>query len=137
MITITGWLWHRCGDTWLTLENPEDGDSDNAIIVAQGNEYQEGENKRSYLKNNSCINVSFWDHFTEDELDVLIDEEDDVSFEIVLLSSDVRTLIKSNNIEQESEHENNEDNEDEIKNNKQIVSKQKTEAFDSSLPSLI
>ena len=137
MITITGWIWYSYGDIYLTLENPENGDVDNGIIVAQGNEYQEGEDKRSYLKNNSRINVSFWDHFTEDELDALIDDEDDVSFEIVLLSSDTRTLIKSNNFRQESELENNEDNEDEIKNDKQIVSKQKTEAFDSSLSSLI
>lgn len=140
MIEITGWLRYDCGDVYLTFEDPTVDEFDNSLIVACGDEYTEGD-KRSYLKEISVIHQSFWDFLTEDELERLIDNEDDVSFKILMLSSEIRTLIKSNSLTQDSELEIDEDDygdEDETDNNeKKIISKQKTEVFVSSLSSLI
>ena len=123
MITITGWLLYDDGNVFLTFENPQQDDFENSFMAACGDPY-EGGDKRTYLKKISIINPSFWDQFSEDELDTLIDDEEAISFEIGVLEGAI----------QES---NSEDTENVIKNDKQIVSKQKTEAFDSSLPSLI
>ena len=135
MIAITGWIWYNEGEVYLTFDDPETNVYNNVTIVAQGNEYQEGEDKRVYLKNNSRIEDSFWNYFTDDELNALIDNAEDISFEMGMLENDIRTLMKDRKMfTQELESENSED---EIKSNEQIVLKQKTEVFDSSLSSLI
>lgn len=134
MITITGWLRYDFGEVLLTFENPDSNTLDNAVIVASGDVYEEGD-KRTYLKAITTIDESFWNHFTEDELETLVSDECDISFEIFMLEGDIRTLVKNNKIfTQESDPE---DNEDEIQNNEQIVSKQKTETVYSSIASLI
>jgi hypothetical protein len=135
MITITGWVRYDCGEVFLTFADPKNDDFDNSLVIACGDGY-EGGDKRTYLKTiTTDINPSFWDHFTTDELDSLIDDADDISFEICMIDGDIRTLIKTRKeFIQESDPE---DNEDEIKNNEQVVSKQKTEAFYSSISSLI
>lgn len=135
MITITGWVRYDCGEVFLTFNDPKNDDFDNSLVIACGDEYEEGD-KRTHLKTiTTDIDPSFWDQFTTDELDALIDDADDISFEIFMLSGDTRTLVKHpDKIIHESELE---DNEDEIKNNEQVVSKQKTEVFYSSISSLI
>lgn len=134
MISITGWLRYDFGEVLLTFENPEHDTFDNSIIIALGDEYQKGD-KRTYLKAITTINPSFWDYFTEDELNTLIDDERDISFEVCMFESDMRTLVKiRKEIMQDSKLE---DTEDKIKNNEQVVSKQKIEAFYSSISSLI
>lgn len=139
MITITGWLRYECGEVFLTFEDPEIYDFNNAILVASGEDYQEGEDNRSYLSNNSCIDVSFWKHFKEEELDALLYDGNDISFEMILFDHKTQALIDSHGATQDSELEISEDdeNEDEIKNNKPIASKQQIEVFHSSLSSLI
>jgi hypothetical protein len=118
MITITGWVRYTCGEVLLTFKDPEIFDFDNAWVLADADEYQEGD-IRTYLKTITAdsISPSFWDYFTTDELDTLMGEEYDISFEIRMIEGDIRTL--------------------EIKNNEQVVSKQKTENFYSSISSLI
>lgn len=134
MITITGWIHYVDGDVWLTFQDPKESEFDDLLVIACGGTYQNG-NKRNYLKAITTIDPSFWDQFTEDELDALIDDKDDISFEVCLFDHDTRTLIKAR---QEFAQEFELDNyEDEIKNDKQIGSKQETEIFCSSISSLI
>lgn len=135
MITITGWLRYNCGDVFLTFNDPKNYDFDNSLVIACGDEYKEGD-KRTHLKIITTeIDPSFWNHFTTDELDAFIDDAEDISFEIGMLEGDIRTLVKTRKaFIQESDPE---DNEDEIKNDEQTASKQKTEAFYSSISSLV
>jgi hypothetical protein len=135
MITITGWVRYTCGEVLLTFKDPEIFDFDNAWVLADADEYQEGD-IRTYLKTITAdsISPSFWDYFTTDELDTLMGEEYDISFEMSMRDGDVRTIMKSREKFMQAESE---DNEDEIKNNEQIASKQKTETVYSSIASLI
>lgn len=146
MIEIIGWLHYECGDVYLTFDDPTDDNFDNSLTVACGEEYTGGD-KRSYLKEISVIDPSFWDYFTEDELERLIDSGDDVgedvSFKMLMLNNEIRTLMENPDLisKLEDDEDYDEDGDvdgDETDNNeKKITSKQKTEVFLSSLSSLI